>query len=433
MLKRVKIKGFKSLVDIEVELRPLSVFFGPNAAGKSNFLDALQLLSRIASSPTLKDAFEPSYRGSPLESFTFESYGIEGLLEKELSTFSLEVDVELSQAVINSVNRQIHEMKRTKINDEENHKKTTRVTKKKLRYQIEIQIKPQTGILQVTNEYLAALNDKGEPFKSPRPFLEKKDNRLHLRMEGQAHPFYHELGLHHSILSRPLYPPHYPHIVAMKQELSSWFFFYFEPRERMRAPNPVKEVRHIGLMGEELAAFLNTLRVTNERQFRSIEKSLQLIVPSITGIDVGVDKLGQVKLKLMEGNTPIPASVVSEGTLRILGMLALAGANEPAALIGLEEPENGIHPRRIQLIAEQLKTHAESGDTQIIVTSHSPILLEFLPRESLYSCSKIDGKTTLEPFRDLPLFHNQDICQILDREDESLIMQKFIMRGDLDG
>src|SRR5579872_3613376 len=57
MLKRVKIRGYKSLVDVEVHLQPLSVFFGPNASGKSNFLDALQLLSRIATSNNLNDAF----------------------------------------------------------------------------------------------------------------------------------------------------------------------------------------------------------------------------------------------------------------------------------------------------------------------------------------------------------------------------------------
>ena len=58
MLKRIKIQGYKSLVDVEVSLEPLSVLFGPNVSGKSNFLDALQLLSGIATSRTLKEAFE---------------------------------------------------------------------------------------------------------------------------------------------------------------------------------------------------------------------------------------------------------------------------------------------------------------------------------------------------------------------------------------
>ena len=60
MLNRILIRGYKlSLGDIEVRLSPLSVLFGPNAAGKSNFLDALQLLSKLATSKTVKEAFEP--------------------------------------------------------------------------------------------------------------------------------------------------------------------------------------------------------------------------------------------------------------------------------------------------------------------------------------------------------------------------------------
>ena len=63
MLKRVHIKGYKSLADVEVRLEPLTVLFGPNAAGKSNFLDALQLLSRIGASRTLREAFDAPHRG----------------------------------------------------------------------------------------------------------------------------------------------------------------------------------------------------------------------------------------------------------------------------------------------------------------------------------------------------------------------------------
>lgn len=70
MLKRVKIQGYKSLEDVEVHLQPLSVFFGPNASGKSNFLDALQLLSRMTTSSNLNDAFRHPYRGTPLEALT---------------------------------------------------------------------------------------------------------------------------------------------------------------------------------------------------------------------------------------------------------------------------------------------------------------------------------------------------------------------------
>ena len=88
-------------------------------------------------------------------------------------------------------------------------------------------------------------------------------------MEGQAHPTYFEQYLDHAVVSRPHYAPHHPHLTALKRELQSWFFYYFEPRERMRAPTSVKEVRHVGLMGEELAAFLYTLRNLDRRTGRA--------------------------------------------------------------------------------------------------------------------------------------------------------------------
>lgn len=140
------------------------------------------------------------------------------------------------------------------------------VRERNLRYRVEVAILPKTGMLQIVDEYLAALNERGEPTGKRKPFLSREGNRLHLRLEGQAHPTYYERYLDHTVLSLPHYPPHYPHLVAMRRELESWLFFYFEPRERMRAVNPVKEVRHIGLMGEELAAFLNCRKTAEGTQ-----------------------------------------------------------------------------------------------------------------------------------------------------------------------
>ena len=434
MLKRVKIRGYKSLENVDVTLQPLSVLFGPNAAGKSNFLDALQLLSRIVTSRTLKDAFEPPYRGKPLESFTFGRDGIPGLLAQGSVSFSIEVDIELSQNVVDSVNRQIREMKRTAKTPEDNDKSGSDdrlpVREKNLRYRIEIEILPRTGILRITDEFLTALNANGQPTGSRKAFIKKMDERLHLRMEGQAHPTYYDLYLDHSLLSTSLYPPYYPHLVAARQELANWSFFYFEPRERMRALNPVKEVRHIGLMGEELAAFLNTLHVLEGQQFGAIEKALHLIIPSIDSIEVFVNEVGEVELRLLEDGKSIPARVVSEGTLRILGLLALQGVKDPSSLIGLEEPENGVHPRRIKLIAEWLKNQAR-GDTQVIVTTHSPVLLDMIPDESLFVCHKSTQGTTITPYQSKgELWRDQEIEKGMD--DVELAVSERILRGDFD-
>ena len=405
MLKRIRIKGYKSLSDLEVRLSPLTLLFGPNAAGKSNFLDALQLLSKLATSQTLKEAFDPPYRGKPLESFTVGAQGLRGLIEQERLAFSIEADLSLSDAVVEAVNRQIREMRRPSGDgraEEAGHpparvrETSAPVRERNLRYRVEIEMLPRSGFLRTADEYLAALNSRGEPTGKRKPFIERQGEKIHLRLERQAHPTYHDRYLDRTILSMPHYPPHHPHLVAARRELESWLFFYFEPRERMRAANPIKEVRHIGLMGEELAAFLNTLKTLKPPQFKAVEKALHTMMPDVDGIETGVSDLGEVDLHLRENGVDIPARVLSEGTLRLLGLLALTGADEAPSLVGFEEPENGVHPRRIRMIAELLKTRSGLGPTQYIVTTHSPILPDLLPDDSLFAVRRVERRTRID-------------------------------------
>ena len=411
MLKRVKIQGYKSLVDVEVQLQPLTVLFGSNGVGKSNFLDALQFLSRITATNNLRYAF-PLYRGTPLESFSFGPNGIQGLLAQERISFSIEVDIDLSQAVVDEVNRQISETGGPKIIREKNkvdlRSRMPFVSEKYLRYHIEIETIPKTAILRVADEKLSTLNAQSELVE----LLVSVDQSTSDSSQ--------------SILSMPIYSHLSPYVVALRQELANWFFYYLEPRERMRASTPLKEVRHIGMMGEELPAFLNTLRALDQAQFKAVENALHMIIPSITGIDIDVNNSGEVVLRLLEGNTQIPTSVLSEGTLRILGLLALGGVKEPPGLIGFEEPENGIHQRRLRLIASLLKNLA-SGDTQVIITTHSPLLVDLIPHESLYVCRKPQGSTVIEPFSDWELLE-----KAMDDEEEDLSVSERIQRGDFD-
>ena len=435
MLKRIHVKGYKSFTDLEVEIEPLTVLMGPNAAGKSNFLDALQLLSKLGASRTLKEAFDAPYRGKPLESFSFGEQGIKGLVAQERLRFSIEADLRLSDAIIRSVDQHIRDMRSpgSDAADRGNGKRPARVRERDLRYRIEVEMLPRVGVLRVADEYLTALNQRGEPTGKRKPFLERQGDRLHLRHEGQAHPTYYDRFLDRSILSMPHYPPHYPHLAAARRELESWLFFYFEPRERMRAANPVKEVRHIGLRGEELAAFLNTLKATDERQFRGIEKALHMLMPNIDGIEVEVSDLGEVELRVREGEVAVPAGVLSEGALRMLGLLALTGVEEAPALVGFEEPENGVHPRRIQLIAELLNTQKTLNNTQYIVTTHSPVLVDLLETRSLFAVKRIQRSTRIESFSTWgPLGRSDDINRALSDEQDRLAVSERILRGDLD-
>jgi predicted ATPase len=245
MLKRILIRGYKSLAEIDVGLQPLVILFGPNAAGESNFLDSLQLLSRMATSRTLAEAFEFPHRGKPLESFTFGPQGIEGLRRQEVVALSFQTAIELSRTAIERVERQVRELKgenRRGTND----RQPSRIRETSLRYRVVVEMLPSLGALRVADECVIALNARGEPARNRRPFLERAGQRFRLRREGQAEFTYHPRHLDHSVLSLPLYPRHHPHLVALREELASWVFFYFEPRERMRVPISLREVERIG-------------------------------------------------------------------------------------------------------------------------------------------------------------------------------------------
>ena len=184
------------------------------------------------------------------------------------------MDVEISPPIIEKVERIIIE-KRKGI-DSSPGKKI--ITEKWLRYRLAIEILPATGYLRVIDERLCAIKDNGEE-KKRNAFLEKKGDRLHLRMEGQAHPTFHEIGLDHTIVSTALYEPHYPHLIAFRTELENWFTYYLEPRELMREELPVAEIESLGPRGENLAPFLNTLKHNHRKDFENLNLSLKTILP----------------------------------------------------------------------------------------------------------------------------------------------------------
>jgi len=431
MIRRIKIEGFKSLRSVEVHLQPLSVLFGPNAAGKSNLLDALLLLARIVQSKTLSDAFLPPFRGKPLEAFTFPKGGLEELLKHESATFSIEVDVALSETTIQATEKAIEELSA----GSSRQTQKPHISEPDLRYRLTVEIRPRSGVLRIADEELCALTKDGEPTRKRNPFLSREGDRLHLRMERQAHPRYYERYLDHSVLSLPHYAPHHPHLAAFKRELENWRFFYFEPREQMRAPTPVQETHEIGLTGNALAAFLYTLRAENPKQFDALVRALRGIVPFVDNIEVRVNKYGEVELDIGEGERRISARTMSEGTLRVLGLLALGSMSPPPTLIGFEEPENGVHPARIRLLGEMLHSRTRRGNTQMIVTTHSPTLLDHVEPSSLFVCTRgEDGATSIRPLRETPerdQFLQKEIASILDPSSE-LRVSDLILRGAFD-
>src|SRR5207249_2327964 len=163
-----------------------------------------------------------------------------------------------------------------------------------------------------------------------KPFLEVSSDKLILRMEGQAHPSHHDVGLDHTLASTPLYAPHYPHITAFREELTRWHFYYLEPKRLMREDNPLQEVRSLDQAGANLASFFHSLKLQAPRQFEEVNRAVHALLPRVNGIDVERTRRGELQLKVIEDGVSFSASVISEGTLRILGLIAITTALIPS-------------------------------------------------------------------------------------------------------
>jgi predicted ATPase len=204
----------------------------------------------------------------------------------------------------------------------------------------------------------------------------------------------------------------------------------------MRADTPLKEVPVLPHDGSELAAFYNTIRAASVKQFQSFERTLSSIVPTARGVHVAADRSGILSLEVEESDVAMSSRVVSEGTLRILGLLAVTNPLEPLSLVGYEEPENGIHPDRLSAVGHVLLSAAQRGGTQYIVNTHSPILPEcFLGQEpaQLIRCSRRDRHSVFEPLQTPDLFSNveADIGKGL-QEGRELVsnLNQRLVRGD---
>ncbi len=430
MLRRVRIKGFKSLSEVDIGLGRLVVLLGPNAVGKSNFLEALLLLSRLVTQRTLGDAFE-ALRGHPHEAFTLPEAGLEGLLGQDSANLSLLADVQPWPS--GNGNRS-----------------------DRLRYRVEIQSRPATGSLAVVDEYFSRLNKdfapKGQPrieLHEPMATEESGPGRLAVRQQ-RGRPRYEPLGLDHTLASDLQFSGEhrYPEFDRLRSELGSWVLYYLDPMVSMRRPQAPREITDIGVRGELLAPFLYRLK-EDERlkpHFAAIRRALHSAIPTIEDIDVDLDrKRGVLDIQVRQNGTVYSSRVISEGTLRILALCGVAANPWPASLVAFEEPENGVHPRRIDVIAELLLTLATSGRTQVIVTTHSPALVAAMARRKrelpeggieLLRCTQEGRRTRISSFDPSclgSLFEDEETRAALMASEDAAVITGLLESGWLDG
>lgn len=410
MLERLHVRGFKSLADVQIDLPRLTVLFGSNAAGKSNVLDAIQALSRVGTMRTLADALTEPIRGYPIESFTFPKGGLPELHSVPRSQFELGAKLRREGA--------------------------------SLRYRVTVAISPSSGALTVADEYLAQLDRHGEP--KGHATIEQVDGKLRVRRKTESgKPTYEQLHLNYSLVSDPRRSaPLYAAIESARAELSEWRTYYLDPRSAMRHAQPPSDVRDIGVLGGDIAPFLYRLRAEHPKYFQAVVRTLRSIIPNVESLEVDLDKRrGTLDVLVRQDGVDYSSRIASEGTLRVLALCCIAVNPWGGSLLAFEEPENGVHPRRIELIARLLQSLALEegrGERQVVVTTHSPLFCDAILRSTrgheskvrLYSVRREGMATTVTPLDlEAPLFRNAEIASALADGSEDGLFENLMMRG----
>jgi predicted ATPase len=151
----------------------------------------------------------------------------------------------------------------------------------------------------------------------------------------------------------------------------------------------------IGMSGENVSPVLFGLREQPDQLDDIVGWLGELCAPNIKAIDFDKTEFGEVMMfvveqagRLASGSGPadgrkISARSLSDGTLRFLGLLVALLTCPPGTLMVLEEPDVGLHPSRIRLLAELFEQLAKKRGIQILATTHSPTLLAHLSDQAL--------------------------------------------------
>lgn len=160
--------------------------------------------------------------------------------------------------------------------------------------------------------------------------------------------------------------------------------FSFDP-EALSKPVPLEPSIELARRGYQLAAVLDRLRDTSPEQFERLNSELNEWLPEFDRILFENPRGGMraFLLRQRRSQKPIPAAALSDGTLLALALLTLANLPEPPSILGLEEPDHGLHPRLLQNIRDALVRLAYPENTglkhppvQVVATTHSPYLLD---------------------------------------------------------
>ncbi len=174
------------------------------------------------------------------------------------------------------------------------------------------------------------------------------------------------------------------------QFLSLWPQAMGNPTPQIRSKGPIRLAKD----GSNIAEYLRSIRDLDRAAFDGIVDALRAVLPYAEDVQPAVTSELErtVYLQLSERDFKVPGWLLSTGTLRILAILALLRHPEPPPLVAIEEIENGLDPRTVHLLVEEIRAVLEAGRTQLLITTHSPYLLDLLPLSTIVLVDRVEGE-----------------------------------------
>jgi predicted ATPase len=337
VIETLKVKNYRALRHLELQkLTPLTVLLGPNGGGKSTIFDVFAFLSECFTDG-VRRAWDKRGRFKELR-----SRGAEGPIEIEVRY--LEPDF------------------------------TPTV------YQLTIDETPRGPVVAAESLRWTRIARGGNNFK----FLEFKHGEGYViageRPDADAEPIHEKLASAEVLAVNTLgqFKSH-PRVVALRNFITGWYLSYLTTTTSGARNTPeAGPQERLSQTGDNLANLIQYLREQHPLRLDEILSILRRRVPRLDKVDARVLEDGRLLLQLKDApfTEPIQARFASDGTLKMLAYLTVLHDPDPPPLIGIEEPENFLHPRLLPELAEECRMASEKS--QLFVTTHSPFFVDAL-------------------------------------------------------
>ena len=199
----------------------------------------------------------------------------------------------------------------------------------------------------------------------------------------------------------------HPRIAAFREFTEDWYLSYFSPNAARNLPMAGPQ-RRLNAQGENLGNVVQFMEREHPDRFERILERIAARVPGIDRISTELSPDGRLLLRFNDQGfaDPFYAQQMSDGTLKLFAYLLMLEDPDPPPFICIEEPENGLYHKLLEVLAAEFRRHAtgEEDSSQIFVTTHQPYLVDALRPDETWILEKgADGFATIRRASDDPI------------------------------